>query len=249
MDSNLAQKIECGEFVDLEKLLIRNQVKWRDYDRLEFITHEGQTYLAPAGGDREPKVNGIRRWDQAFRVYVAIYSKANPHHAAEIWQYIHVINTAASNYIWENVAYYDFTFRQMMGKNPNRSWAKLFGQLWNLAMCNLIDRNRQNYQNYQGTNPGSVSKQGSNRQTTGKRPCWKFNKNLPCEPNCDFECKYSYCGSYTHSVLNCYKLHGKKKDNQHGGHANGCNQNSNNNNSTNHTNHANQYSGRGRKPE
>ena len=82
INSNTAQKIEWGKFIDLDKLLMHDRIKKSNYDRLEFIMKEGQTYLAPAGGDREPKVNGIWRWEQAFRVYAAIYSKANPHRAA-----------------------------------------------------------------------------------------------------------------------------------------------------------------------
>ena len=42
--------------------------------------------------------------------------------SAEIWQYVFTINHAASTYSWANVAEYDFAFRQMMGKNPLRSW-------------------------------------------------------------------------------------------------------------------------------
>ena len=210
---------------------MHDRIKKSNYDRLEFIMKEGQTYLAPAGGDREPKVNGIRRWEQAFRVYAAIYSKANPHRAAEIWHYIHVINTAASNYIWENVAYYDFTFCQMMAKNPHRSWAKLFGQVWNLAMCNPIDRDR-NRQNYQGGSGNVTNKQKSH---SSKQPCWKFNKNIPCDPNCDFDHKCSYCGSYMHSMLNCHKLHGKKNHNNQSktSYGSGGSGNSNNNNNNN----------------
>ena len=66
-------------------------------------------YLTPVS-DREGKISGLRKWEQAFRVYAAIYSKANPCRAAEIWQYLHVINTAAASYTWDNVAYYDYTF-------------------------------------------------------------------------------------------------------------------------------------------
>ena len=40
-------------------------------------------------------------------MYAAIYSEANPHRAAEIWQYMHVINTAAAAFIWDNVPSYD----------------------------------------------------------------------------------------------------------------------------------------------
>ena len=105
--------------------------------------------------DCDGKINGIHKWEQAFRVYAAIFSRANPHRAAEIWHYVHTINTAASCYIWDNVLYYNFTFRQMMNLNPGRSWAKIFNQLWNLAMTTPIQRNNSYGGNYNGQQQGS----------------------------------------------------------------------------------------------
>ena len=94
--------------------------------------------VAPPKGnfnsDNDDNDDDFKRWDQAFRVYAAIYSKAHPDRSAEIWQYIHIIHTAAGSYMWDNVAYYDFTFRQLMARKPNRSWAKIYTQVWNLAM-------------------------------------------------------------------------------------------------------------------
>ena len=61
-------------------------------------------------------------------------------------------------------------------------------------------------QNYQ--NGSSGPKKGGNK----KQPCWKFNKNLPCSPKCDFDHKCSYCGVFGHSVINCEKLAAKKAE-------------------------------------
>ena len=51
----------------------------------------------------------------------------------EIWQYITVINTAASSYIWDNVYNYDITFQHLWLFNPSRSWAVTYNQMWNLS--------------------------------------------------------------------------------------------------------------------
>ena len=59
----------------------------------------------------------------------------------KIWQYITVINTAASSYLWENVYNYDITFRHLMAFNPQRSWAVTYNQMWNLSMRDPIPRN------------------------------------------------------------------------------------------------------------
>ena len=44
---------------------------------VELITKGGHTYFAPAK-ENDAKINNVRKWDAAFRVYAAIYSEANP---------------------------------------------------------------------------------------------------------------------------------------------------------------------------
>ena len=94
---------------------------------MEIVSRDGMAYFAPAQ-DKGSRINGLHRWEQAFRVYAAIYSQANPSRATEIWQYVHVINIAAGSYTWENVSFYDYTFRQLMSQKPKRSWAKTYTQ-------------------------------------------------------------------------------------------------------------------------
>ena len=200
--------------MDLEKLLINDKFKRKsvDEDRLEFVQREGHTFLAPIS-ERESKINGIRRWEQAFRVYASIFCRANPQRSDEIWQYIHSINTATANFIWDNVAYYDYTFRQMMSLNPQRSWGKTYGQLWNLAMVNPIQRQTGQSHGQSGNNWNSARKtphQNRKKKGRNRRPCWKFNKNQSSGPNCDFDHKCSYCGQPEHAVLDCAKLHSEK---------------------------------------
>ena len=138
IDQNLKDKIEKGEFIDLERLLLKGRAghKLHDENRLELVTKDGMAYFTPAND--KAKITGIRTWEQAFRVYVAIYSKAQPSRASEIWQYIYVINLVASSYAWENVAFYDFTFRQLMSERPDKRWSKTYMQGWNLAMTDPI---------------------------------------------------------------------------------------------------------------
>ena len=204
VDPNLKFKIQRGEFVELEKLLTRDRMKRRNEDKLEFFHRDGHTYLAPA--DNSFKISNVRRWEQTFRVYAAIYSQANPNRAAEIWQYVYVINHAAANFIWENVSFYDVTFRQMMSLNPRRSWAKTYVQIWNIAMTDPIQRNQpqNNFGNSTSKYHGNDKKSKKRQKTSA---CWKFNHNAACnESLCDFEHKCSYCNGRSHSVLDCNKL-------------------------------------------
>ena len=122
IDPQLKNRIEKGEFIELDKLLPKTQSQSSE-GKMELVSRNGSTFFVPSEGNTN-KINGIRQWEQAFRVYAAIYSAANPGRAAEIWQYVYVINTAATSYTWENVSTYDYTFRQLMAFNPGRNWSK-----------------------------------------------------------------------------------------------------------------------------
>ena len=82
VDQALHAKIQRGEFVDLEKLLPKNR-KTNSESKLDLVYRDGHSFFVPASA--EVKINGVRKWEQAFRIYAAIYSESNPSRAAEIW--------------------------------------------------------------------------------------------------------------------------------------------------------------------
>ena len=178
-------KIEKGEFVDLEKLLLLgkfNQHLSSD-SRMELVNRDWMTYFKPAN-DTENKITGICKWEQAFRVYTAIYCKVNPTRSTEIWQYVYTINMATASFQWENVAWYDFTFCQLMAAKPYHSWAKTYAQFWNLAMRNPLGSSGGNFGNCNpgvgGGNKQSAGYDGSNGNTKKYGDwrdmcCWHFN--------------------------------------------------------------------------
>ena len=214
IDCNLKSKIGRGEFIELDRLLpkSRNQImNPSNGSKFELIRKDGATFRLPEGGNgKDVKITGVRKWEQAFCVYAAVYSEVNPHRSAEIWQYVHIINTAAASYSWENVAFYDYTFRQLMERKPHRSWAKIYTQMWNLAMTDHISKsNNQNFNSYNNNN----GKQNHNPQKNGDwrdKCCWRFNKGKCTKWNCRFEhrCNVRECGSYSHGAFQCSK---KKK--------------------------------------
>ena len=223
VDENLKEKIEHGEFIDLEKLLPKQRPHKSGGERLERVSKDGMTYLAPAQ-DRENHISNIRKWDQAFRVYAAIYCDANPGRAGEIWQYIYVIHSAASTFQWDNVAYYDFTFRQMMHNRPNRKWNKTYIQLWQLAMQDPIvkstraaNNNFQSGKNFSGfeSSNSNLTNQTQKRHRSWKdNCCWKFNRTGKCDRiNCSFDNRCSFCDAWnSHGFNTCKKRDGDKGD-------------------------------------
>ena len=212
IDEMLVSKIERGEFLDLEKLLSGDHLsKPGDDSRLEFQHMDFTTYLAPVSSSREKKITHIRKWEQAFRVYASIYCHANPTRTTEIWQYIDVINTAASAYVWKNVSKYNYTFCQLMAFNPNRSWSTIYNHVWNLSMTEPIQRNRDN-------NGRGGSSNGNKRRSSegGRRDLsdsfWSFNKgHCKFGSKCDWINRCKYCDLPSHGKNSCYKLAEKKR--------------------------------------
>ena len=214
VDPALRAKIIKGEFVDLTKLLPKERglggsgQAMSDGSILELITKGGHTYFAPAK-ENDAKINNVCKWDAAFHVYAAIYSEANPTHAAEIWQYVYVIHKAASNFVWDNVSYYDITFRQLMSQKLWRSWSKTYAQAWNLAMVEPLNKSSSGKSTHEGSSLGGLVKYHDWRDDC----CWKFNRNKCSKSNAD--CHYdhccTYCGGWNHGYYNCRKRLGKQK--------------------------------------
>ena len=195
IEAPLHAKIEKGEFVDLEKLLPKDKnYRLSDDSRMELVNRDGATYWTPA--EKEVKIANVRRWEQAFRVYATIYCQANPTRSAEILQYIYVINTAASAYQWENVANYDYTFRQLMALKPKRSWAKTYLQMWQLALRDPLTKSNS-YRGQAGTANGNKDWRDN--------CCWCYNKNRCNSPNCGYDHHCTYCGGWGHGHYNCRK--------------------------------------------
>ena len=205
IEQGLKDKIGRGEYVDLEKLLPKSGMSsmHSDVSRMEWVTRDGMTYLAPIS-DKDTKINSIRKWEQAFRVYAAIYSKVNPNRSPEIWEYVYTINTAAASYQWENVAHYDYIFRQLMHEKPWRSWSKTYAQGWQLALKDPLHKSNAGSQ----PNWGNQAHNGRGKKHDWRDDCcWRYNKNR-CKKSaeaCHFDHRCTYCGGWYHSYYNCRK--------------------------------------------
>ena len=201
VDNGLKTKIERGEFVELEKLLPKarsvNQ-RFSDENRMQLVNRDGYSYWVPVEKD---KIGSVQRWEQAFRIYAAIYSRANPGHAYEIWQYVHTITTAAANFAWDNVAEYDFTFRQLMATYPQRSWSRLYNHMWSLCMKDPVNK----HSNVGGRNNNFAGRRSDSQKGDREKYCWRFNKNKCKRANCEWEHRCKFCDAWGHGVWNCFK--------------------------------------------
>ena len=232
IDPNMRTKIERGQFVDLEKLLPKDKYLGNtfaidsDMKPLQLFSKGGQAFLAPST-NKDSKISGIKKWDQAFRVYAAIYTEANPSRSGEIWQYIHAIHTAAASYSWDSVIFYDITFRELMESKPWRSWGKTYSQGWNLALRanNGFGNSSNHHQSSHGNQSNGSSVQGYQGQKGGQGRdwrddcCWRFNRRNRCgktATECKWDHRCNYCGGWQHGYFNCRKRLGKRNNNQPG---------------------------------
>ena len=245
IEPGLKAKIEKGEFIDLDKLLPKDKFSsgLKGNDELnkhlfQLITQGTNSYMGTADHHRNAnKINSIKKWDQAFRVYAAIYTQANPNRAGEIWQYIYIIHTAATSNPWENVAFYDITFRELMASKPWRNWGKTYTQGWNMAFNN--NHNFSHGSSNNGNNGYNRNHQQPHQQFNNSNNkdwkddcCWRFNKNK-CKRTAS-ECRYdhrcTHCAGWYHSYNNCRKRNrnnnGGNKSNTWGSYNNNAKTNS-----------------------
>ena len=213
VDTSLKEKIQHGDFVDLDKLFpkLRNRPGLGSDQKLDLVFREGKPFFVPAAP--KYKITGVRKWEQAFRVYAAIYSEANQTRASEIWQYVHIINVGVASYVRDNVSAYDFTFHQLMAANPHRSWAKIYQQMWSISMHEPLVRSGggSTYQNYNsngyGSGAGGPPRNNGNKQKKKIKYCWDYNRSKKCKDG--EKCKYvhqcSYCDKADHRKDACPK--------------------------------------------
>ena len=202
IDDSVKDKAEQGGFIEMQILSPKLRIGQVDDSMeggLEMVNRDGKTFFVPCNEQQRSsqKITSYRKWEQSFRVYMALYTKANPLRGHELIQYMHTISIAASSFHWDNVMYYDYMFRKMMEKNPQRSWAKTNTQLWTLAMRDPIaSKNHSQF----AENKNRGSKNGE-----FKNACWRHNRNQ-CKnsaASCRFEHRCSFCGAYNHIYLNC----------------------------------------------
>ena len=211
VDSAVQQKIIHNEYVDFAKLLPKgNRVAQEEDHRMELISKGGYTYFVPVSDREVSTINGFSRWEQAFRIFSNIYTRAYPHKATELIQYNHVIYTASTIYAWENVYKYDREFRLHLSKFPQCSWSVILQQAWSMFLKDKLGSNKSR----QASPGGSGQDQARNPKMKSNENCRRYNKGL-CKrgASCMFQHKCDECGKFGHGAHICHK----RKANQRSG--------------------------------
>ena len=193
IDSSLRDKIKRGNYIDFVKLLPKEHASNFDEPKLEIVQRAGQTFFVPSECD-SVNISNFGRWEQAFWVYLNIYTKEHPDRAAELIQYNHIIHTAAPTYTWENVYQYDHEFRSHLRIYPERSWAIILQQAWSMCLKDRIGGGGHQ-DHFNMTNNGSRLK---------KEKCKRFNKGL-CTTGrgCKYDHRCMGCRKFGHGLHIC----------------------------------------------
>ena len=132
VDEITQKKIQSGQYVDFARLIPRDRIQEEEDTTMQMVVKQGKTFWKPSSSYCNGTINNLNKWEQAFRVFLDIYTRSNPQRASELIQYNHIIHTTAATYVWDNVYLYDKDFRLHMSKFPTRSWGIILQQAWNL---------------------------------------------------------------------------------------------------------------------
>ena len=192
LDNSIREKIQRGEYVDFNKLLPK--VSSSDDQRMELVNKGGQSFFVPVSDRESSSITNFSKWEQAFRIFMNVFTQEHPDRATELIQYNHVIFTAASSYSWENVSIYDKEFRIHMSRYPNRSWAAILQQAWTLYLKDRVKHDNQKFNN-NGNGNGNKRKRDA---------CKRFNKGLcTAGMGCRFDHRCLECGKFGHGAHIC----------------------------------------------
>ena len=202
LDQSVRDKIEKGEYIDLAKLIPKDRMVTDEEQKLQMIVKNGQSFWVPI--HEGTAITNYQKWEQAFRIYTDVFVCANPSRSSELIQYAHIINTIASQFVWENVYAYDKDFRLHMSRHPARSWSLILHQAWALRLHDkLRTQNQHNdyHDNY---------KWHGGKGKTRDNYCLRYNKTGKCTygKGCHFDhrCKFG------HPICHCRKLQVDKLD-------------------------------------
>ena len=224
LDHLTIDKIERGDYVDFDKLIPKDRILAQEDQRMEMVIKGGKTFYIPVSDTTD--ITNFARWEQAFRVYSNVYTRANPHRSSELIEYNHVIHTIASTHIWENVYMYDKDFRIHLACNPNRSWSIILQQAWSLRLKDHIHGNGHSTPSTSGNNGNNPS---GDQQGKEYDPCKRYNRGY-CNfgSSCCYEHRCKYCFKLGHPIISCRKLKvdmerasRRKSGSKFGNHSNG----------------------------
>ena len=205
VDASTKAKIERGDYVDFAKLIPCDCVMMEDDGKIHLDVKDGQIYPVSNNSSDSTAISSMNKWEQAFRVFLDIYTRSHPTRASQLIQYNHIIHSAAQSFIWDNVYMYDKDFRLHMSEYPGRMWGIILQQAWNLR---LKEKHKISYE--------KVTDVNKFRSSANREICRRFNRGK-CSYGfrCRFDHRCSYYFKLGHGQHNCRKAGADKQSDRY----------------------------------
>ena len=130
-----------------------------DMQKMVMVNKGGMSYWVPMS-DKQNSISNYNKWDQAFRVYLDIYTSKYPECTSELIQYGHMIQTATFSYAWENVALYDREFRRHMERYPDHICGVILQQAWTMFLKDRVNGTPSNSNKFNNNHVGEAGSTG-----------------------------------------------------------------------------------------
>ena len=135
VDEIIQSKIINHQYIDFARLLPRDHIAREDDQQcLEIVSKDGKTFFSPISECETMAITNFNKWEQAFRIFSNIYTRAYPDRVTQLIQYNHIIYTAALTFSWDNMYMYDCEFRMHLSNYPQHSWAVILQQAWSMYL-------------------------------------------------------------------------------------------------------------------
>ena len=82
IDEMTQEKIVKGKYINFGKLIPRDRILVEENRCMELIMKNGHAFWASASSSEMTQITNFSKWEQAFRIYSNIYTRAHPERAS-----------------------------------------------------------------------------------------------------------------------------------------------------------------------
>ena len=193
VDLKVKAKVQAGEFVDFNNLIIQSFNNTFQSEQHYSIQLAGNA-LEVVPKQKPAYIRTLEQWTSAFHIFVSIYTQAHPFATADLMKYAATIDTLAKRSSFSAAMFYDNNFRKWRQHQPTLEWGTVNTELYLQAVTIGM----------QSTPPpvGPSSPFVSGASHTRAR-CWEFTRSGSCSKhNCRFAHTCSICKG-SHHARNC----------------------------------------------
>ena len=128
INQSIKEKIWLFQYVDMA-LLHKSNLNRLEQQQVISVNENGKL-VAETKLAKTKAINNIEAWTDAFISYSQVLIERHPHKASELFSYIAIIRSAASQCSIEKWYTYDQQFRLRVARDHTKSWGCIDSQLW-----------------------------------------------------------------------------------------------------------------------